>query len=116
MEKEWRSSKTLCGGGEMLDQGVHIIDLIRCSVKSHQVYVKRKKILEYRSRGQSYAILKCQNDVTALFHVSWTNWRNIFSFEIFGTEGYLLVTGLVVATGARHLNSVGAGLKAADQK
>ena len=29
MEKEWRSSKELCGGGELLDQGVHTIDLIR---------------------------------------------------------------------------------------
>ncbi|SVE04554.1 uncharacterized protein METZ01_LOCUS457408, partial [marine metagenome] len=29
MEQEWRCSKELCGGGELLDQGVHIIDLCR---------------------------------------------------------------------------------------
>lgn len=96
MEKEWRSSKALCGGGEMLDQGVHIIDLIRWfSGEVHQVYGKAEtKFWNIEVEDNAFAILKCQNDVTALFHVSWTNWRNIFSFEIFGADGYLLVTGL----------------------
>ena len=42
MEKEWRCSKDLCGGGELLDQGVHIIDLCRwfTAVEIAQVYGK----------------------------------------------------------------------------
>ena len=42
MEKEWRCSKELCGGGELIDQGVHIIDLCRWFTSSEvtQVYGK----------------------------------------------------------------------------
>ena len=89
----------------MLDQGVHIIDLIRWFAgEVHQVYGKAEtKFWNIEVEDNAYAILKCQNDVTALFHVSWTNWRNIFSFEMHGTEGYLLVNGLGGSYGAETL-------------
>ncbi len=96
MEKEWRSSKTLCGGGELLDQGVHIIDLIRWYVgEVIEVYgIAETKFWNIEVEDNAFAILTCQKNVRAMFHVSWTNWRNIFSFEIFGTEGYLFINGL----------------------
>ena len=96
MEKEWRASKDLCGGGELLDQGVHIIDLIRWfggGIK--EVYGKvETKFWDMEVEDNAFGILKTINDVTASFHVSWTNWKNIFSFEIFGTEGYAKIEGL----------------------
>jgi len=96
MEKEWRSSKTQCGGGELLDQGVHIIDLIRWYAGDIiQVFGKTEtKFWNVEVEDNAYALLSCQNNVTALFHVSWTNWKNIFSFELFGTDGYLTINGL----------------------
>ena len=95
MEKEWRGSKDLCGGGELLDQGVHVIDLIRWFAGDvSEVFGKvETKFWDMEVEDNAYAILKTCNDVTALFHVSWTNWKNIFSFEIFGTDGYLKVEG-----------------------
>ncbi len=96
MEKEWRASKELCGGGELLDQGVHVIDLIRWfggDVK--EVFGKAEtKFWDMEVEDNAFAILKTKDDVTASFHVSWTNWKNIFSFEIFGTDGYLKIEGL----------------------
>ena len=96
MEREWRASKDLCGGGELLDQGVHVIDLIRWfggNVK--EVFGKAEtKFWEMEVEDNAFAILKTDRDVTASFHVSWTNWKNIFSFEVFGTEGYLRIEGL----------------------
>jgi predicted dehydrogenase len=96
MEKEWRASKELCGGGELLDQGIHVIDLIRWfGGEIIEVYGKvETKFWNMEVEDNACAILKTQNEVTASFHVSWTNWKNIFSFEIFGTEGYLKIEGL----------------------
>jgi predicted dehydrogenase len=96
MENEWRASKDLCGGGELLDQGVHVIDLVRWfggEVKEVSGIVETK-YWEMEVEDNAYAILKTERDVTASIQVSWTNWRNIFLIEIFGTDGYLKVSGL----------------------
>jgi len=96
MESEWRASKNLCGGGELLDQGIHVIDLIRWfGGEVTEVYGKAEtKFWNIEVEDNAYIILKTENDITAAFNVSWTNWKNIFSFEIFGTDGYLKIEGL----------------------
>lgn len=96
MEKEWRASKELCGGGELLDQGVHIIDLIRWfGGDVVEVFGSvETKFWDIEVEDNAYAILKTSEKITASFHVSWTNWKNIFSLEIFGVEGYLRIEGL----------------------
>ncbi len=96
MEKEWRASKDLCGGGELLDQGVHIIDLVRWfggEIRELTGNIETK-FWNMEVEDNAYVIAKTETGVTASFHVSWTNWKNIFSFELFGTDGYLTVTGL----------------------
>jgi len=96
MEKEWRASKELCGGGELLDQGVHLIDLSRWfagDIKS--VFGKtRKKFWDIEVEDNAFIMLETLQKVDIQLQVSWTNWKNIFSFEIFGTDGYLKVEGL----------------------
>jgi predicted dehydrogenase len=105
MENEWRASKDLCGGGELLDQGVHIIDLIQWfGGEVKEVFGKvETKFWNMEVEDNAFAILKTINDITASFHVSWTNWKNIFSFEIFGTDGYLKIEGLGGSYGAETL-------------
>src|SRR4030066_605163 len=105
MEKEWRASKDLCGGGELLDQGVHIIDLIRWfGGDIEEVFGKvETKFWQMDVEDNSTAILKTENNVTASFQVSWTNWKNVFSFEIFGTDGYLKIEGLGGSYGTETL-------------
>jgi predicted dehydrogenase len=51
----------------------------------------------------AFAILDLVSGATAQFHVSWTNWRNVFSLEIFGNAGYLAVNGLGGSYGAETL-------------
>ncbi len=96
IRERWRASKGLCGGGELLDQGVHIIDLIRWFGGGIiEVFGKvETKFWDIKVEDNALAILKTENNVTASFHVSWTNWKNIFSFEVFGTDGYLRIEGL----------------------
>jgi len=94
MEKEWRMNKAISGGGELLDQGVHIIDLARWFAGDFkEVYgLIETKFWKTDVDDNAFVILKNKN-VTVSFHVSSTNWKNIFSFEIFGDMGFLTVHG-----------------------
>ena len=105
MEKEWRASKDLCGGGELLDQGVHIIDLTNWFAgKIKSVFGKVKTTFwEMEVEDNAFAYMESESGVNIQFHVSWTNWKNIFSFEIFGTEGYLRIEGLGGSYGPESL-------------
>jgi predicted dehydrogenase len=105
MENEWRSSKTLCGGGELLDQGVHIIDLIRWfgGDFAHLYGMVETKFWNIEVEDNAYVVAKTEKGVNAIFHVSWTNWKNIFSFELFGTKGYININGLGGSYGTETL-------------
>lgn len=94
MEKEWRFNKKVSGGGELLDQGVHVIDLARWfSGDFDSAYgLAQTKFWNTKLDDNAFAILR-NKKVTASFHVSTTNWKNIFSFEVFGDKGYLQIDG-----------------------
>ncbi len=96
MENEWRSSKDLCGGGELLDQGVHVIDLCRWFAGEMKTVfgVVRTKFWSIEVEDNAFVYMQSKGGADIQFNVSWTNWKNIFSFEVFGTDGYLRVEGL----------------------
>ncbi|MGC9598990.1 MAG: Gfo/Idh/MocA family oxidoreductase [Minisyncoccia bacterium] len=94
MEKEWRFNKKLSGGGELLDQGVHLIDLARWfGGEPTTVYgLAQTKFWRTKLEDNVFVLMR-NNTVTVSFHVSTTNWKNLFSFEIFGDKGYLRIDG-----------------------
>jgi len=106
MEKEWRCSKDLSGGGELIDQGVHLIDLCRwfTSMDVLQVYGKTfTSFWKTDVEDNAFFNLDFNNGIYAQCHVSWTNWKNIFSFEIFGKNGYIKINGLGGSYGKESL-------------
>ncbi|MBI2033707.1 MAG: Gfo/Idh/MocA family oxidoreductase [Candidatus Liptonbacteria bacterium] len=104
MEKEWRFNKDISGGGELLDQGVHLIDLCRWFAgEFDEVYgIAETKFWNTDLEDNAFVILRNKN-TTASFHVSTTNWKNIFSFEAFGDKGFLAVQGLGKSYGPETL-------------
>lgn len=94
MEKEWRFQKDISGGGELLDQGVHIIDLARWFAGDPKTIYGLARTKFWKTKLDDNAFALMENDkTTVLFHVSTTNWKNIFSFEIFGDKGFLSIEG-----------------------
>ena len=96
MEKEWRSSKKLCGGGELLDQGVHMIDLTNMFVDDiTKVYGNiSTKFWNIEVEDNAFFHLKTKNGIDIQIHVSWNIWKNTFIYEIYGNKGYIKINGL----------------------
>jgi predicted dehydrogenase len=104
-ETEWRADPAVSGGGELLDQGVHLIDLSRwfvgdvVAVMGHVTTFFWKMPVE----DNAFLMLRTGRGQVAWLHVSWTEWKNLFSLEIFGVRGKLQVDGLGGSYGIERL-------------
>jgi predicted dehydrogenase len=104
-EKEWRASKQVCGGGEMLDQGVHVVDLFRWFAGEFDEAFGYTPTCFWNMEVEdnAFAMFRNRQGVVATMHTSWTQWKNLFSFEVFGTGGYLVIDGLGGSYGVETL-------------
>lgn len=104
-EREWRASKERCGGGEMLDQGVHVVDLFRWFAGDFEEAFGYTPTCSWpmEVEDNAFAMFRNSHGVVATMHTSWTQWKNLFSFEVFGQDGYLIVEGLGGSYGTQTL-------------
>jgi len=103
---EWRADLELAGGGELLDQGVHVIDLCRWFLGDFSEAEAILAGLFWTSapvEDNAFVTLRTAEGQVAAFHSSWTQWRNHFSFEVYGSEGCLQVEGLGGSYGPESL-------------
>jgi predicted dehydrogenase len=104
-EKEWRFEKEISGGGELVDQGSHLIDLSRWFLGD--LRLAYGAVPKYFWPGQVedncfVALTGAQNRM-AWLHASWTEWKNLFAFEIMGRDGKLTIDGLGGSYGTERL-------------
>lgn len=105
MENEWRADPAIAGGGEMLDQGVHLIDLSRWFAGDFvhvQGYVGTF-FWQMPVEDNGFALLRTAGGAVAWLAASCTEWKNLFSFEIFGKIGKLQIDGLGGSYGVEKL-------------
>lgn len=95
-DKEWRANPEISGGGELLDQGIHALDLFRWFLGGFNEVVGfiGTSFWDTPVEDNVFALLRTAKGQVASLHASWTQWKNLFSFEIFGRDGYLIVEGL----------------------
>ena len=103
--KEWRFNKKLSGGGELIDKGSHLIDLSRIFLGDLSVDKFRLKTFFWKMKEEDncFMILKNKKNKLAFLHSSCTEWKNKFTFEIFGKKGKLEINGLGKSYGRETL-------------
>jgi len=105
-EKEWRADPKLAGGGELIDQGVHLIDLARIFVGdfAHVEGFATTSFWKMPVDDNAFLLLRTRDLKTASLHVSCTEWKNLFSFEIYGRGAKLHAEGLGGSYGPERLS------------
>jgi predicted dehydrogenase len=104
-DREWRADPALSGGGELIDQGVHLIDLARWFLGPFDQVTgfARTYFWDMPVDDNAFLLLKTSRQQVAFLHVSCTEWKNLFSFEIYGRNAKLHVEGLGGSYGVERL-------------
>jgi predicted dehydrogenase len=107
-DREWRADPARAGGGELVDQGMHLIDLthwIAGPLPLHSALL-RTQFWDTPVDDNAALILADGPDRTgawAMLHVTWTEWKNTFSIEVYCRTAKLAVDGLVRSYGPQKL-------------
>jgi predicted dehydrogenase len=109
-EREWRADPLLSGGGEIVDQGMHLLDLSFWLFGDLPVQSALLRTHFWNAPVDDNAVLvlgeKGGVGSTApwsLLHVSWTEWKNLFSWEIYCRDAKFAIDGLVRSYGPQQL-------------
>jgi predicted dehydrogenase len=107
-DREWRAEPARSGGGELIDQGMHLLDLshwiagplpLHCAILRTHFWDTPVEDNAALLLGQGQA----RTGPWAMLHVTWTEWKNLFSLEIYCRTAKLQVDGLVRSYGPQRL-------------
>jgi len=104
-EKEWRADKSKSGGGELIDQGTHLIDLSIGFLGKLKVDYAATPNFFWDMDVEDNVFMSLQNNSgnIAFLQASCTEWKNMFSLEVYGKTGKLEISGLGRSYGVETL-------------
>ncbi|MCF6171893.1 MAG: Gfo/Idh/MocA family oxidoreductase [Bacteroidales bacterium] len=98
---QWRAKKELAGGGILIDQGIHMLDLFLHLAGDFDT-VKAEISNQYwhsEIEDNAFVILKdTKSGTAASLHSTMSQWRHLFSLEVFMEKGYMVLNGLITST------------------
>lgn len=102
--KGWRANKEMAGGGILLDQGIHMLDLfLYIGGQTFDEVQAMVSNLYWKTEGiedNVFAMLRNRDTgMCAQLHSTMTQWRHLFSLEIFLEKGYMVLNGLKTGSG-----------------
>ena len=100
--ENWRSNPAVAGGGILLDQGIHMLDLFQLFLGPLSL-VEALLVDAFWGSGledNAFVLLRSARGVPAFLHSSATLWKHTFRFEIGCRDGYLIASGLLSQTGS----------------
>ena len=94
---DWRTRRAEAGGGILLDQGIHMVDLMRLFAGEFtQVYsFVSNSYWKHDVEDNAYALMRTDDGIVAMLHSSATQWRHRFRLEITLQRGMLILAGIL---------------------
>jgi predicted dehydrogenase len=114
--REWRADPARAGGGELVDQGMHLLDLSNWLAGPLEVHCALLKTQFWETTVEDNAAVilgdaRSRSGPWAMLHVAWTEWKNRFTLEIYCQRAKLQVDGLVRSYGPQRLRIYRTGLE-----
>lgn len=99
-QSDWRTKREIAGGGVLLDQGIHMVDLMRLFAGE---FVKVQSVVSnshwhYDVEDNAYAIMQTAEGVVGILNSSATQWRHRFHLDINLERGSVVLGGLLTGT------------------
>lgn len=97
IKNEWRSLKKYSGGGILLDQGIHMLDLFRyfCGDFNEIKSFVSNNYWKHNVEDNAYAIMRDEKGRIAMIHSTATQWQHRFKLEITFENGYIELSGIL---------------------
>ena len=99
-QPDWRTKREIAGGGVLLDQGIHMLDLMRLFAGEFtevSSYVSNSH-WNHDVEDNAYALMKTKNNIVGFIHSSATQWRHRFNLEINLQHGSIILGGILSGT------------------
>ena len=99
-KNSWRNDSNIAGGGILLDQGIHMLDLLRyfCGEFEDIQSFVTTSFWDIPVEDNAFAILRNDKNQVALLHSSATQWKHRFTLEICLADGYININGMLTST------------------
>jgi predicted dehydrogenase len=99
-QPDWRTRREVAGGGILLDQGIHMVDLMRLFAGE---FTEVKSFVsndywKYEVEDNAYALMRTKDGVVCMFNSSATQWRHRFSLDINMEQGSIILGGILSGT------------------
>lgn len=106
VEKEWRSNPKIVSGGQLMEQGIHLVDLYRWflgDMTKATGMVATNYWPMQPLEDNAFAVMQNKDGVMVSIHSSLTQWINLFEFELYGEKGSLVFQNLGASYGTEKL-------------
>jgi predicted dehydrogenase len=105
-DREWRADPVVGGGGELLDQGMHLLDLCQWILGPLPLHSSLLTTMFWDMPVEDNAALILgaggQSNPWAMLHASWSEWKNEFALEVYCRDAKIQVNGLGGSYGTEH--------------
>jgi predicted dehydrogenase len=96
-QPDWRTRREIAGGGVLLDQGIHMVDLMRLFAGDFteiHSFISNDH-WKYDVEDNAYALMKTKCGIVSMLNSSATQWRHRFHLDINLDYGSIILGGIL---------------------